>query len=206
MRTKLNDGSEINLNQQTDYPWDGKISIRLDECPDQIFSLFLRIPGWAESAKILINNKILTSTAKPGTYAEISQKWKKGDIIELILPMEAQLIEANPLVEEVHNQIAVKRGPVVYCIESADIPADRQIFDYVIPANTHFKPKTISISDSKLYALEAKVKLIPNGSWKGQLYRPVNQKDETASLQLIPYYAWGNRVKGDMSVWLPVSK
>jgi uncharacterized protein len=206
LKTKLSDGSEISLNQQTNYPWDGKISIRLEECPGQIFSVFLRIPGWAESGKILINGKILNSSVKPGTYAEISQKWKKGDIIELILPMEARLIEANPLVEEVHNQIAVKRGPVVYCIESADIPANSRIFDYVIPANTHFKPKTISISESKMYALEGNVKLIPEESWKGQLYRPVNIENKTVTLRLIPYYAWGNRSKGDMSVWLPVSK
>jgi uncharacterized protein len=206
LRTKLSDGSEIILNQQTDYPWNGKISIILEECPDQIFSVFLRIPGWAESGKILINGKILNIPVRPGTYSEISQKWKKGDIIELILPMEARLIEANPLVEEVHNHVAVKRGPVVYCIESADIPANSLIFDYVVPANTHFKPKTINISDSKMCALEGNVKQIPEESWKGQLYRPVTNKNETFTLRLIPYYAWGNRSKGDMSVWLPVSK
>jgi DUF1680 family protein len=206
LNTKLSDGSAISLNQQTDYPWDGKISIKLDECPDQKFSVFLRIPGWALNAEIRINGKKQGITVKSGTYAELSQKWKKGDQIELILQMEAQLVEANPLVEEVHNQVAVKRGPVVYCIESADIPADRRIFDYVIPANIHFKPKTISISDSKLCALEGKVEMIPNESWIGQLYRPINIKKESVSLQLIPYYAWGNRGKGDMSVWLPVSK
>jgi DUF1680 family protein len=206
LKTKLSDGSAISLNQQTDYPWNGKIFIKLDECPDQKFSVFLRIPGWALSAEIRINGKKQGITVKSGTYAELSQKWKKGDQIELILPMEAQLVEANPLVEEVHNQVAVKRGPVVYCIESADIPADRRIFDYVIPANIHFKPKTISISDSKLSALEGKVEMVPNESWIGQLYRPINVKQVSVSLQLIPYYAWGNRGKGDMSVWLPVSK
>jgi len=62
------------------------------------------------------------------------------------------------------------------------------------------------ISDSKIGALEGKVELIANESWKGQLYRPINTKKETVTLQLVPYYAWGNRGKGDMSVWLPVSK
>jgi DUF1680 family protein len=155
------------------------------------------------------SEELARNTICPSHYmsvVEISQKWKKGDLIELILPMEAQLVDAHPLVEKVHNQVAVKRGPVVYCIESADIPADRQIFDYVIPANTHFKPKTISISDNKLCALEGNVKLIPDESLKSHLYRPVNQKDETVSLQMIPCYTWGNRVKGDMSVWLPVRK
>jgi hypothetical protein len=206
LKTKLSDGSAISLSQQTDYPWNGKVSIKLNECPDQQFSVFLRIPGWATSAEISVNGKKETIAVQSGTYAELSRKWKKGDLIELNLPMEAQLVEANPLVEEVHNQIAVKRGPVVYCIESADIPASRKIFDYVISAGSQFQPKTITISDSKLCALEGKVELVPNESWKGQLYRPINTKKETVTLQLVPYYAWGNRGKGDMSVWLPVSK
>jgi DUF1680 family protein len=66
--------------------------------------------------------------------------------------------------------------------------------------------KAITISNSKLYALEGKVMLIPNESWTSQFYRPVNQKKEMVSLQLVPYYAWGNRGKGDMSVWLPIGK
>lgn len=206
LTTKLSDGSVVSLKQQTDYPWDGKISIKLEECPNKEFSLFLRIPGWATGAEISVNGKKQSQTAKPGTYAELTHKWKKGDQVELILPMEAQLVEANPLVEEVRNQIAVKRGPVVYCIESADIPANRSIFDYTISANNPLKPKAVTIANSKLYALEGKVELVPNESWTGQLYRPINTKKETVKLQLVPYYAWGNRGKGDMSVWLPVSK
>jgi hypothetical protein len=206
LNTKLSDGSLISLQQETNYPWDGKIAIRLGECPAREFSIFLRIPGWATGATILINGKKQTLVAWPATYAELSGKWKKNDKIELILPMEAQLIEANPLVEEARNQIAVKRGPVVYCIESADIAASHTIFDYVIPACIPFTPKPATIANSKLFALEGKVALIPNESWSGQLYRPVNSRKELATIRLIPYYAWGNRGKGDMSIWLPVSK
>ncbi len=206
LKTKFSDGSTIKLNQQTDYPWSGKIDLKIEEFPGKQFSVFLRIPGWATSAEILVNGKKQNIKAQPGTYAELSGNWKKSDLITLNLPMEAQLIEANPLVEEAHNQIAVKRGPVVYCIESADIPENRRIFDYIIPVNSQFIPKQVTISGSKIYALEGKADLIRNESWKGQLYRPVNSKKEAVTLQLVPYYAWGNRGKGDMSVWLPVSK
>jgi uncharacterized protein len=206
LKTKLNDGSTISLRQQTDYPWNGTISIYLDECPSHKFSLFLRIPGWAASAEILVNGKKQNLIPRPGTYAELTQNWKKGDQIELLLPMESQLIEANPLVEEDRNQIAVKRGPVVYCIESADIPSDRRIYDYIIPTKSQFKPKKLTISGSNIFALEGKAEVNQNESWKGKLYRPIKTKKETVTLQLVPYYAWGNRGKGDMSVWLPVSK
>lgn len=206
LNTKLNSGSEISLIQETNYPWDGNISVKLETCPNQDFSIFLRIPGWAGQAEILINDKKQTIKCIPGTYAELHQKWEKGDRIELNLPMDAQLIEANPLVEETRNQVAVKRGPVVYCIESADIPEKSKIFDYTIPANSEFKPKEITIGTSKLFELEGTAERTPNKSWTGQLYRPLNPKKELVSLKLIPYYAWGNRGTGDMSVWLPVSK
>jgi len=206
LKTKLSDGSPISLNQETNYPWDGKISIRLDECPDEPFSIFLRIPGWSARAEILVNGKKQDLNPKSGTYAEISRKWRRGDQIELHLPMEAQLIEANPLVEESRNQVAVKRGPIVYCIESADIAANHTIFDYIIPADIPLNLKPITISNSKLFALEGKVMVMQNESWSGRLYRPVNRKKEMSPIRLVPYYAWGNRGKGDMSVWLPISK
>jgi len=206
LQTKLADGSAIRMNQKTDYPWKGKIMITLEDVPVEKFSVFLRIPGWATGAEIYLNGKKESMTLLPGSYAELRRGWKRGDRIELALPMEAQLIEANPLVEEAHNQVAVKRGPVVYCIESADIPANRRIFDYILPASSQFKPKDIVLAGSKLSALEGEVELIPNESWSGKLYRPIQRKKETTTLQLVPYYAWGNRGKGDMSVWLSVSK
>ncbi len=206
LKTKLANGSAIWMNQETNYPWDGKITLTMEECPNQPFSVFLRIPGWAPGGEILINGKKQNMEIKPGTYAKISATWKKGDRITLNLPMEAQLIEANPLVEEVRNQITVKRGPIVYCIESADIPVKRKIFDYIIPASIKFEPKPITLVNSKILTLEGKAEMISNPSWTGQLYRPANTQKETVTLRLVPYYAWGNRGKGDMSVWLPVSK
>jgi DUF1680 family protein len=94
----------------------------------------------------------------------------------------------------------------VYCIESADIRPNRRIFESTIPVNTSFKPKETTISDSRIIALEGTVELMSNESWSGQLYRPVSTKKNAVKLRLVPYYAWGNRGKGDMSVWLPVSK
>ena len=206
LRTKLSDGSILVLNQKTDYPWDGKISFLFEESSAVPFSLFLRIPGWAKSATVRVNGRKQNLKIVPGTYAELSGKWIKGDLVELVLPMEAQLIEANPLVEETRNQVAVKRGPVVYCIESADIQKGRNINDYLIPAGISFEPRMISIENSTLCELEGKAVLEEVPSWSGKLYRPVAGNKQPVTLRLVPYYAWGNRGKGDMSVWMPVSK
>ncbi|RYF99195.1 MAG: hypothetical protein EOO07_37075, partial [Chitinophagaceae bacterium] len=134
IKTQLSDGSKISLNQATNYPWDGNVKVTVNETVEKAYSMFFRIPGWASDAKIMINGKQINAITKSGTYAEVNRTWKAGDVVELILPMETQLIESNPLVEENRNQIAVKRGPMVYCLESTDFNGEN-IFNAVIPSS-----------------------------------------------------------------------
>jgi len=110
----------LQLTQETDYPWDGKVKIILDTvssantgrdaCATVRFSIMLRIPTWASSASMRINGEMSDVALVPGKYAAISRDWAVGDVIELDLPMEVRLIEANPRVEETRNHVAVMRG------------------------------------------------------------------------------------------------
>lgn len=202
--TKLSDGSKISLNEVTNYPWDGNIKITLTETASKSYSLFLRIPGWAESAQLKVNGKSVNQVLTPGTYVEVNRTWKTGDVVELILPMEATLVEANPLVEENRNQVAVKRGPVVYCLESPDLPG-KSIFNAVIPTSAKFEAKPMIIDGTAMMSLEGEVKMNEQDSWKNTLYRPINKNNTTTTIRLVPYFAWGNRGHSEMSVWLPVS-
>ena len=129
------DGRPLKLSQQTNYPWEGSVRITFDECPTNKFSLKLRIPGWADEATIQVNGTASSEKNKPGTYVELHRNWKAGDVVELQLPMTARLIEANPLVEETRNQVAIKRGPIVYCLESPDLPKDVRVQDVAIRAD-----------------------------------------------------------------------
>lgn len=206
LSTRLDDGSEIKLVQETDYPWNGKILIRFEQASSKAFSCFLRIPGWCEGAKVLVNGKQENLPLKSGEYAELNRKWKKGDQIELQLPMPARLMEANPLVEETRNQVAVQRGPLIYCLESVDLPAGRKIFDVEIPSDINLKPEPLTIGQNHVMLLEGKANLVENSNWKGQLYRQVSQeKPQSVPVKLIPYYAWGNRGHTDMEVWMPLT-
>jgi DUF1680 family protein len=205
VNTKLLDGSKIGLEQVTNYPWDGNIKITLNETSGKPYSIFLRIPAWTSNAKLSINGKLASQKLTPGTYAEINRTWKEGDVLELILPMEATLVEANPLVEENRNQVAVKRGPVVYCLESTDLPG-KSIFNAFIPATTQFKAKPITIEGAQMMSLEGIAKMVTPSSWKDVLYRPVNAQNNNQTITLIPYFAWGNRGHTEMSVWLPLSR
>jgi DUF1680 family protein len=205
LSSNLADGSKIKLEQETNYPWDGHIKITIKETAAKSFSLFLRIPAWAQNAQLLVNGKEVSITTNAGTYAEINRIWKAGDVAELVLPMEATLVEANPLVEENRNQVAVKRGPIVYCLESTDLPG-KSIFNAVIPSSIALKPKSILIDGAMMMSLEGDAKVITSNNWKNTLYQPINKANETTTIKLIPYFAWGNRGHSEMSVWLPLSR
>jgi DUF1680 family protein len=205
IETQLKDGSDFSLEQKTSYPWDGTIRVELGTVPDHEYSVFLRIPAWAKEASISINGKPRLEPLLPGSYAEISRKWKKGDIIELDLPMVPKLMVANPLVEENSNQVAIQRGPLVYCIESTDIPNDNRISDLVIPAGIKFEESFTSIDGAHCLVLDGFAGNKGARNSKNNLYQELTvAKPEPVKIRLIPYYAWGNRGKFEMSVWMGV--
>jgi DUF1680 family protein len=114
-------------------------------------------------------------------------------------------MESNPLVEETRNMVAVKRGPVVYCLESADLP-DANVFGVLMPANAALQPVETTIEGSRVVTLQGEAKLQQPANWQGGLYRPMNTQAKPVRIKMIPYYAWANRGKTDMTVWLPLSR
>jgi DUF1680 family protein len=204
LNTKLKDGSVIKLQQEANYPWDGNVMITMKQAPAKAFSLFLRIPGWCDKASIKVNGQIVYKDLKGSKYQPINRQWKAGDKIELVMDMPAKLIEANPLVEATRNQVAVKRGPVVYCLESPDLDKNENVFDVAIPANIKFTPQPEKIDNSDIMALKGKAQLIQHTNWNDVLYHEISNATKPVTIKLIPYYAWANRGKTDMTVWMPL--
>jgi len=205
LRTILKDQSELELEQVTDYPWEGDIQLKIQKVPKGEFALFLRIPSWTGRARIQINGRPIDENPMPGSYQKLVRTWKKGDRVDIQFSMTVDLIGANPLVEQTRSQVAVRRGPVVYCIESADLPGDAGIFQLALSAGHDLKPVKMNIAGASLIALEGNGLLLDQQKWGHQLYRPVSSNPSiTVPVRLIPYYAWNNRGKGDMSVWIPL--
>lgn len=194
-------GKNIKLLQSTDYPWDGVINVKVEQTPKEEYTLFLRIPGWCDKATIKVNGQPINYTNAKG-YAEVKRIWKKGDELTLDLSLRARLVESNPMVEESRNQIAVMYGPLVYCLESQDIKSGANVADIILPHNTAFEPKFENVSGSKILFLEGDARYMKNNNWKNTLYREIEPASEITKIKLVPYYAWGNRDKRDMSVWL----
>ncbi|PXY41794.1 ATP-binding protein [Flavobacterium cheongpyeongense] len=196
-------GEKIEIEQQTNYPWDGKITLKILKAPKDIYAFLLRIPGWSQGTTISVNGKSINETIASGSYQKIAQKWKKGDVIELNIPMPVELMQANPLVEEIKNQVAVKRGPIVYCLESNELPANTKVNDVVLDVNSKFTTDFIKIRNRQLLCITASSSINNDTSWDKKLYKPLSAKDSKEyTLKLIPYFAWGNNGKGEMSVWL----
>jgi len=201
--TQLQDGSTIQLTQETQYPWDGEITITMDECKAGPFDMMLRIPGWANDATILVNGEAVGIENEPGTYAVINRAWKQGDVISLDIPMDVQLLEGHPLIEEVRNQAAIKRGPVVYCIETPDLPEDTGILDVYLPSDIELASEYRPDFLGGLATISGEV-LIRTSEQEG-MYRPMTAPEwKSIDTTFVPYFAWSNRGEAEMTVWIPI--
>ena len=202
LSTHFPNGSALQLTQETEYPWDGKIDFTFGQVPSKEFSVFLRIPGWCKDAMLQVNGMAVNRELIRGEYAEVRRPWKKGDVITLTLPMPAVLIGANPMVEETRGQVAVRRGPVVYCLESPDLPQDADVLRIALPLQSIFTPAPMRIGNSTITALKTTARILPATDAK-LLYQEISQQPpKDIPITLIPYYAWANRGPSDMTVWM----
>jgi uncharacterized protein len=224
LTTTLGNGEQVKLSQQTEFPWSGRVRIVIEKCSGKEFSLKLRIPGWAKEASLRINNgpmqrsgdsaerrqdpdQGITALARNTAtgYWKIRRAWKPGDFVDLDLPMPVRLLEANPLVEETLGQTALQRGPVIYCLESADLPAGVRVMDIAVPDNAEFLARYDQRLLGGVVVLEGRAIARSRGSWSGQLYREIQHTTaREVPVRFVPYSFWGNRGAGEMSVWLPL--
>ncbi|WP_197135658.1 glycoside hydrolase family 127 protein [Crateriforma conspicua] len=203
---RLVDDSPVVLTQKTDYPWDGLVQMELESVATASpFSLHLRIPGWAASAIVRVNGRAIESVIKPGSYLTISRSWTSGDTIELTLPMTPELMLAHPDAESQRNQVAVRRGPLLYCLESTDLPDGVSLSEVLIPESIQLRTQGSEDLPFGTLHLVGQALVRKQADWTGRLYRPLRpSRKETIPIRLIPYFAWSNRGPSAMSVWLPV--
>ncbi len=204
-------GKKVVLSQEGNYPWNGDITIKIDRNNAGEFGLKLRIPGWVKNQPVpsdlyyyndnkrlgytvKVNGVAANGTLTPDGYYTIDRKWKKGDKVEVHFDMEPRTVVANNKVEADRGRIAVERGPIVYCAEFPD--NDFEVLSAFMNQNPKFTEK---YSSDKLYGIvelstDAQVLSYDD---KGRL----TAKD--VKLNMIPYYAWNHRGRGQMAVWLP---
>ncbi|WP_424447065.1 glycoside hydrolase family 127 protein [Microbacterium arborescens] len=196
------DGSRLALREDSDYPWRETVTFTVTSATGAL-PLHLRIPGWCADAAATVNGESVAVSGR-GTYTRIERTWAVGDVIELTLPMPVRVLRGHRLAEELTNQVAVQRGPVVYALESADLPAGVLLEQVALRRGGTFAPVEIEIDGTRVTALETEAVILPLTASTG-LYDDLEQEPlRPLTARLVPYFAWGNRGPGEMSVWLPL--
>ena len=206
LETTLPDGQTVRLLQTTEYPWDGQVRIKILACGDKAFALKLRIPDWAAGASVRVNDSPTDPAPLPESYFEIRRPWQPGDVVDLNLPMPVRMMAANPLVEDDLGQVAIQRGPVVYCLESPDLPKGVKISDISVPADSNLTTRYDRRLLDGVVVLEGRVLARQQQNWNGRLYQEFQPPEQKSiNVKFIPYSVWQNRGPSEMSVWLPLA-
>ncbi len=193
----------VKLKETSNYPWDGKIKIKIDPKSEQSFALKLRIPAWSHGkAKAKVNGKNINvkSNLQKG-YLTIDRNWKAGDVVALDLPMEARRIYANPAVKADVGKVALARGPLVYCLEQLD-NAKTPVTNVFLSQKSKIKAEAKSKLLGGTVVLKAPAGVLSRKQWEGKLYLDLPPVEMPTTLTAIPYYQWANRGPNAMRVWI----
>jgi uncharacterized protein len=203
------ENTTVEIEQKNNYPWDGNLSFAVTPKKTAPFTLRVRIPGWAveqampsdlykfktssdKKVELRLNEKPMTYTVENG-YAVLNRTWKKGDVVEMVLPMDVRRVTANEAVKDDLGKVALQRGPLVYCAESMD--NNGKVSNMFLPGDVKF---TTEHQGSLLNGVTVIKTEVPAVTIEGN-----NISTTTKSFVAIPYYAWAHRGKGEMRVWFP---
>lgn len=194
-------GREVVVTQETDYPWDGAVRLRVKPDAPARLALNLRLPGWCESAELSVDGAPvdLGSCMRKG-YARIEREWTGAETIELHMPMPVQRIRAHPAVRHDAGKVALQRGPVVYCLEGVDNPTP--LHGIVLPREAelaaHHEPNLLG----GVTVITGEGLIADDADWEGALYRARPTQYRPCTIRAVPYCVWDNREPGPMLVWM----
>ena len=201
---------ELEMVQKTRYPWDGQVDIQVTPHSAAGFTMKIRIPGWArgevipsdlytfttntkDRIPISVNGDPVDYTMDHG-YATITRRWESGDRISIEFPMEPRFVRAHPSLLDDAGKLSIERGPLVYCLEGQDQP-DEHVINCMVPVEntleSHWNPSLLNG--------------VVTVSLEGAVVR--QEKDQSLSINripllAIPYYAWANRERNFMAIWM----
>ena len=203
--------NKIKVEQKNDYPWQGKLSFVVTPQAASNFAIMVRIPGWAQNQAmpsslytfektgntqvvIKVNGEKIPLIFDKG-YALIRRTWKKGDQIEVNLPMEVMKVVANSAVKDDINRVAIQQGPIIYCAEGTD---NNGLTSNLLLSESN------SLTSQHNKDLLGGINLV-TGSAKALVLDTSKTSISTFDRPFvaIPYYAWAHRGKGEMTVWFP---
>jgi DUF1680 family protein len=209
---KLDKGPKVRVTQTTEYPWNGAVALKVDPERAGKFTMNLRIPGWArdeavpsdlyrfttpatQKVNLRVNGQVVPVKLEKG-YVALNRTWKKGDTVTLDLPMPVRRIVSNEKIQGNQGRVAVQRGPIVYCLEGPDNTAG--VRNVLLPDDAGFTPEVRKDLLGGVVTLKSTAKGLAFNATGG-----IEKSDREVTM--IPYYAWANRGRSEMMVWVPNS-
>jgi uncharacterized protein len=187
----------------TRYPWEETVTATVSG-GDEPWTLALRVPGWCEQVSVSVDG-VPEAVAVADGYVRLTRQWT-GQRVELRLGMPPRLVTAHPRVDAVRGCVALTRGPLVFCLEQADLPAGTVLEDVTVRVSEPVRVVEHDPAGTVPVTLVARGRATPPGT--GPLYRPLaGEPDAGTPLELtaVPYFLWGNRDPGAMRVWIPAA-
>jgi uncharacterized protein len=193
----------VELTVDTGYPWSGSVTVEVVACGDAEWTLSLRVPAWARGA-------VVDGQPVAAGYVELKRRWRPGDRLVLELDVSPRLTAPNPRIDAVRGCLALERGPVVYCLEAADLPAGADLADVRLQseANPADSGPLAALGGFPGVSVAGVVRDL--GRWGHSEYVDVRELPgdgaaAPAPLLAVPYFAWANRGGAGMRVWVPSS-
>ncbi|MGQ7890139.1 glycoside hydrolase family 127 protein [Paenibacillus sp. WC2504] len=201
----LDDATQVGLKQVCSLPWSGEASLELSLAQPRSFTLALRVPYWCDSQpQLLINGEKEDAYTVENGYTIIDRIWTEGDTVTWLLPMEAHLIQANPLIRSNAGKAAIQRGPLVYCVEQVDNGAPLASLSLQSGTRLKVEADTSALGGTVRIEAEGFRDATPEAWASAEPYRRWAPSAEPVALQAVPYFQWGNRGVGEMAVWIRV--
>jgi len=202
-RAHLHLGSQrVEVRQSTRYPWDGAVTLTVTPEQPTEFTLYVRIPGWCDGARLAVNGEGASLRREQG-YAALARVWQPGDTVTLSLPMPVRRMKAHPKVAAATGCVALMRGPLVYCLESLDQAAPLPDLTLVPGAEIAAVSRPDLLSGITVLTGPALARHAM--AWAHALYLPADQlpKPQPVDFLAIPFYTNTHRGPASLRVWLP---
>jgi DUF1680 family protein len=193
-------GVKVAVRETSAYPYAGDVEIAIEPETPVAFDLKLRVPGWAQNATATVNGEPVALAVERG-YATIQRRWSKGDVVSLRLPMPGVRLHAHPRVRMDVGRVALRRGPLIYCVEEADNPGGAVQSLTLRRASTLRAERRADMFDG-VPTLVADAGRVLSGDPEAALYTTAPPETEPHTLTAIPYFLWANREPGSMQVWI----
>jgi DUF1680 family protein len=205
--------TDIAVRMQSNMPWSDTVRIAIEPSKRISTTLRIRIPGWALNEPvpgklyafddamlapvIRVNGQKFEYDMDGHGYALVEKTWRRGDVVELILPMAVRRLKSRDEVKQDRDRVALQRGPLVYCVEGPD--NNGKAWNIVLPEATKFTETKFLVSTEQVIALQAEVPVVTVSA------DGLSVQTEKKTITAIPYYTWANRGQAQMQIWLPTS-